>query len=376
MTDTRVTRVVALVLTAPPVVETRVTQAVRMVLHAPYVPPSENAHRHWRVFIHRGNNNTYTGITEIEMRSSAGGVDLTGGGTASAATPIQSGSADAVFDNSVSTQIQWSGSGTGRWVAYDFGPGIEHEIVELVMYTNKDLAARGPRDWSLQYSDDGVTWFESGFVCHYTPWVVGTPVTFTKPTATLQPRARIRWGTSDEGGSGSDWGAGSCAELEFRAAIGGPDQATGGTPSASSTYGASYSADKAFDGNAATLWSGIDGVLPAEWLQYEFPTPVDVKEVVFTARNDGSANQSPRTGRLEVSLDGMAWLTVAEFSVDAWSAGETKTLVSIGDAVTAAEVTVFINRYRVSAAPVLGNYYLTESGDKFITESGDSFIQE
>lgn len=284
------------------------------------------AHRHWRVFILSNNGNSFTGVTELEFRDTPGGADLTGSGTASAAATIQAGSAAEVFDGSLSTFIQWSGDGNGKWIAYDFGVGVEHDIVEVVMYTNKDVAARGPKDWTLQYSDDGSTWFESGLVCYYTAWVIGTPVTFTMPVGTLQEYARVRWGTSETGL------AGSCAELEFRATVGGADQSTGGTFTASTTFSGTFSADKAFDDNTATFWAAADADRPLkQWLSCQFTAPVDVHEVLFTARNDGNANQSPLTGWIEVSGDGRAWLSAHEFSVGTWSAGETQTLLSIAE---------------------------------------------
>lgn len=59
---------------------------------------------------------------------------------------------------------------------------------------------------------------------------------------------------------------------------GGADLSTGGTASASSEYGASYTAAKAFDKNINTDWCTVSGNFPA-WLQYQHGAPVDVAQV-------------------------------------------------------------------------------------------------
>lgn len=59
---------------------------------------------------------------------------------------------------------------------------------------------------------------------------------------------------------------------------GGADLSVGGVASASSTYGAGYTADKAFDKSTATDWCTAAGAFPA-WLQYRHASAVDVAQV-------------------------------------------------------------------------------------------------
>ncbi len=59
---------------------------------------------------------------------------------------------------------------------------------------------------------------------------------------------------------------------------GGADLSTGGTARASSEYGASYTAAKAFDKSVSTDWCTASGNFPA-WLQYQHGAPVDVAQV-------------------------------------------------------------------------------------------------
>lgn len=59
---------------------------------------------------------------------------------------------------------------------------------------------------------------------------------------------------------------------------GGTDLSTGGTASASSEYGANYTAANAFDKSVSTDWCTVSGNFLA-WLQYRHGAPVDVAQV-------------------------------------------------------------------------------------------------
>src|SRR5215207_10553644 len=75
------------------------------------------------------------------------------------------------------------------------------------------------------------------------------------------------------------------SEVEFRATVGGADQAIGGTATANSEYSGTYAASKAFDDTIGTNWATLESpaVIPG-WLQYQFPAPVDVLQISLKAR--------------------------------------------------------------------------------------------
>ena len=60
---------------------------------------------------------------------------------------------------------------------------------------------------------------------------------------------------------------------------GGNDLSVGGTPSASSQFGAGYEAARAFDKSTATEWSTDRGAPFPAWIQYTHAAPVDVAKV-------------------------------------------------------------------------------------------------
>lgn len=114
-------------------------------------------------------------------------------------------------------------------------------------------------------------------------------------------------------------------ELEFRDAVGGVDQATGGT----SICGSSY-----FGGTGSEVWDGnttsgrwgaeTNGVsLGTAWVGYHFSAPVDVKQVALTC--SGFDTQAPTAFNLEWSDDGVTWTVLESFTTaSVWTAYETR----------------------------------------------------
>jgi hypothetical protein len=151
----------------------------------------------------------------------------------------------------------------------------------------------------------------SGKVSRYQSSLLGVPKT-------------IAWrifGTALGGGT-----AMSIAEIEFRAYAGGPNLCSGGTPTASTSFSGTFSADKAFDGNAATSWSASSNSnVNQTWIRYDLPSAAAVMEVSMTARTGGAQNQMPTEFYLQCSLDGgTTWLNSWRVTTGSWASGETK----------------------------------------------------
>lgn len=285
------------------------------------------AHRYWRIRVYRNSGDRYTGFTEIEMRGASGGPDLTGSGTALSSTPIQAGSAANVFNGLTNDLIQWDngGSGAGEWIGYDFGAGNDVEINEIAILPNKDSAGRSAYDFVVQYSDDGSTWTNDDWYCSIdSVWVVGTWKTFLRPAATDAVRYwRVRGITLGSGGTMS------CGEMEMRSSPGGADEttATPGQAYARTNFSSSFNADKAFDNSLTTLWSGSGGIMPAEFLRYDFGAGNEkaIREIWWRARHDGDSGQNPTSGVVESSTDGTSFRNRWSFTASGWAAGAEKT---------------------------------------------------
>jgi hypothetical protein len=150
------------------------------------------SHRYWRVNILTSGNGADTGMAECEFRSSAGGADLTGntGGSVIFSTQLNTGSFAAAnaFDNNTSTN--WCSSGmnaAGEWIGWDFGAGNAYNIIEVAFSCRSDFVSDAPKNFNIEYSDDGSTWSISWRVTNQTGWVSGVTRTFDKPTSSNAP---------------------------------------------------------------------------------------------------------------------------------------------------------------------------------------------
>jgi hypothetical protein len=111
------------------------------------------------------------------------------------------------------------------------------------------------------------------------------------------------------------------AEIEFRTTAGVALPFSGGTASAAQVYQTpTYAADKATDGNIATLWSGTDTTQPQWWAyDYGVGNAIDVVEIKITARADGSYNQAPTAFTPEWSDDGTTWHAYLPINTAPWT---------------------------------------------------------
>lgn len=96
------------------------------------------------------------------------------------------------------------------------------------------------------------------------------------------------------------------AEIEMRESIGGADVCADGVASASSTWAANVPAN-AFDNNNSTYWeSGVAG--SGHWIQYAFPDPKAIVEVVI--RNGDAGAEILDEFDVRYSDDGVTWTHV------------------------------------------------------------------
>ena len=137
------------------------------------------AHRYWRIYVDAPDSGSYTAIQELELRAIFGGADLTGigEGTASASSSFAGGGGTAAFDGNLtdlSTGCWVSGAATSpQWIAWAFSVPKSVLEVAILPQARSDLANRGPRNFRIQFSDDGVGWTDSKVYTGITGWTVG-----------------------------------------------------------------------------------------------------------------------------------------------------------------------------------------------------------
>lgn len=146
------------------------------------------AHRYWRLNIsaNAGDAN-YLQIAEVEMRATLGGADQCTGGTASASTEHSATyAASKAVDDTASTHWSTPISTLTGWWAYDFGSAVE--VLQYTIQAPPASPARSPKDWALEYSDNGTDWTLQETREEQTGWTTGEVRTFdaaTGPAASL-----------------------------------------------------------------------------------------------------------------------------------------------------------------------------------------------
>ncbi|USN15481.1 putative tail protein [Brevundimonas phage vB_BpoS-Kikimora] len=97
-------------------------------------------------------------------------------------------------------------------------------------------------------------------------------------------------------------------DIWFRQTKTGPQLATGGTATASSSQSSSQGPEGAFDGVTGGAWFSAAGNPVGQWIAYAFPAPVEVRYLDLKGSQD-YPTRSPRAFKVQWSDDGSTWTT-------------------------------------------------------------------
>lgn len=156
------------------------------------IPPVMAPHRYWRLYITANNGDVSAcSITELEMFTSRGGANVATGGTASANNFRASMPPAEAFDANYFDVTGTTGSTWGtlscvanetNWIQYDFGAGNDKGIVGIKMSARvSPFQTQTPKDFVVQYSDDGVTWANAWDVINANGWTGSEQRSFYHP---------------------------------------------------------------------------------------------------------------------------------------------------------------------------------------------------
>lgn len=147
------------------------------------------AHSYWRINVTANDGDTsFLAIAEVEMRATVGGADQCAGGTASASATSAGFEADKAFDNDNTTR--WSppsGTLTG-WLRYQFAAPVDVVEFTIRSHPTSGEGDRSPRDFTLEWSDDGSAWTVAKSFAEVTGWAAAETRTFS---VTAVPKARV-----------------------------------------------------------------------------------------------------------------------------------------------------------------------------------------
>lgn len=141
------------------------------------------SHAYWRVNI-TANNGSASNVTiaEMQYRTTVGGANVATGGTASATNNLSGYPPSQAFDGNAST-FWVTNTGPTVYLAYHFTSAVA--IVEYTMAARNDNTAflgDTPKNWTLDFSDDGTNWTTLATVTGQTSWGLGEVRTFDVPS--------------------------------------------------------------------------------------------------------------------------------------------------------------------------------------------------
>lgn len=146
-------------------------------------PPPAGSHAWWRINVSANNGSTTAQFAELQFRQTAGTSVYPSGGTAAASSVYAAGyEADKLFDNNLTTT--WSSNAAPpQWVNYHYGTPVLVVQVMMTALNNASFTNQTPKDFTVEFSDDGVTWTTLWSVTGQTAWGASEVRLFTQPAA-------------------------------------------------------------------------------------------------------------------------------------------------------------------------------------------------
>lgn len=150
------------------------------------------AHQYWRVLVMSNDHPTIrrTSIFELEMALAPDGANQCTGGTPIASSQVDTNHAiTRAFDGvKIGDQWPWAPLASDElqpWIGYMFSSPVDIKQVRIT--SRSSVFYQSPKDFFVQYSDDGVTWEVSDVYTNITGWTANEEraflVTGIPPTA-------------------------------------------------------------------------------------------------------------------------------------------------------------------------------------------------
>jgi hypothetical protein len=300
-----------------------------------YTSPGGAAHRYWRTAITAVNGGSVMQISDLEYRTTAGGSDVTGSGTASATSTNIGHNASDAFDGDPATS--WEANSGSVSLKYDFGSGQDKNVAEVAIVGGQASATVSPKDFTIEYSDDNSTWVAWLSVIGFTSWYEGQrnvfQITGVVSDSSIASACRYwRLLVKTIGNSGS---TAALTEMEMRASSGGSDETGSGTGINGTAVNTTNNFSNAFDNNTGTQWQhASSGLSPDAWGQYDFGSGVTktITEIALRA-SASDANSAPVAFKLQRSDDDLRWASpdINLSGITGWSTSQTRYFDSTGE---------------------------------------------
>ena len=134
--------------------------------------------RYWRIYVTAGND-AILSLSEIELRATIGGADLTSPSTPSVASSFYLAGSEAdkaVDNNTASSWIAQINAVFPEWIRLDLG--TSQTVLQVAMRPQDGAPLRAPKDFLIQGSSDGTNFTTVRSVANSTSWTNGAYRTF------------------------------------------------------------------------------------------------------------------------------------------------------------------------------------------------------
>lgn len=134
----------------------------RVMMAGGSAPPPVTPHRYWRIYVLESNTGDgfFTAIYELEFRATAGGADQSTPSSGITASTVAAGAvvSYAIDNDLITGWTSSSGSSGPQWVSVDLGSAKEVRQIAMTSGDTSARAARAPKRFQIQYSDDNSSW--------------------------------------------------------------------------------------------------------------------------------------------------------------------------------------------------------------------------
>lgn len=267
---------------------------------------------------------SFISCEEIELRATVGGATITGGsirsGTATAST-TNFGSATSAF-SLISSSLD------GGWVAnattgtLQWADTSTVDVVGVSITSRSSEATRAPKDFTIQWSDDGSSWTTVLTVTGETTWDNAFYDDRTYTWASVGAKKYWRINVTANNGHGSLMGFQS---IRFHISGGGIISAVARSVLVTSTLGyfpLSNQLEKVFDGGTGGWTSASSGVTAGR-VVFHMPPSVTVAQVTWKSRS-GEGARAPKNFTLESASYLTSWTNRGTFNETGWGSQETR----------------------------------------------------
>lgn len=317
-------------LSHPSIITRRVLLAgAAALIAAPKVAhAAEASYRYWRFEFLEGNQGGGNlGLSEVQMRTTAGGANVASGGTATAFSFIGGYEPSKAFDGITSSDYVANGAGVSQWLQYDFGAGNGKIIKEITIRCRDSFSENVPIFFNLIKSNDATAWFP-GWRGTLPTSSSGLQTTFTRPDSSFLSGGHryykfIFLTMANANLNGRNLQA---AKIGFKTVTDAVDITVMAYGTADDSQ-VGFMPYRALDDRASSKWARGVSALAPWWFLADFGPDFapQISQFSITASTD-FPQETAGSGSVAFSDDGSSFTSLGNFSTPSWTSGEIKIL--------------------------------------------------